>query len=82
VGYAHCGYPYVSEPTSLRLLGGMQSLVDALRTPRATGGGRPVAGERLRGIASEWSAQFPGYLAGAVDAAERAVTAHAARDAR
>lgn len=29
---------------------------------------------RLIGIASEWSAQFPGYLAGAVEAAEAAVT--------
>jgi monoamine oxidase len=28
---------------------------------------------RLIGIGSEWSAQFPGYLAGAVDAAERGV---------
>ena len=26
---------------------------------------------RLIGIGSEWSPQFPGYLAGAVDAAER-----------
>ncbi|RVT50914.1 flavin monoamine oxidase family protein [Rubrivivax albus] len=30
---------------------------------------------RLTGIASEWSPQFPGYLAGAVDAAERGVQA-------
>lgn len=30
---------------------------------------------RLMGIGSEWSPQFPGYLAGAVDAAERAVDA-------
>lgn len=29
----------------------------------------------LRGIASEWSPEFPGYLAGAVDAADRAVHA-------
>ena len=28
---------------------------------------------RLVGIGSEWSLQFPGYLAGAVDAAERGV---------
>lgn len=28
---------------------------------------------RLTGMASEWSREFPGYLAGAVDAAERAV---------
>jgi monoamine oxidase len=27
----------------------------------------------LIGIGSEWSPQFPGYLAGAVDAAERGV---------
>ncbi|MTV39027.1 flavin monoamine oxidase family protein [Duganella radicis] len=27
----------------------------------------------LRGIASEWSPQFPGYLAGAVEAADRAI---------
>ena len=37
---------------------------------------------RLRGIASEWSAQFPGYLAGAVDAAERAVAALAVHEQR
>jgi monoamine oxidase len=49
--------------------------------PAQRAGDGPWQG-RLRGIASEWSAQFPGYLAGAVDAAERAVTAHAARDAR
>lgn len=28
---------------------------------------------RLRGIASEWSPRFPGYLAGAIDAVERAL---------
>ncbi|MFP6561969.1 flavin monoamine oxidase family protein [Paraburkholderia sp. B3] len=31
--------------------------------------------ERLTGIASEWSPQFPGYLAGAIDAAHRGVQA-------
>jgi monoamine oxidase len=34
----------------------------------------PWAG-RAWGAASEWSPEFPGYLAGAVDAAERAVQA-------
>jgi len=29
--------------------------------------------DRLTGIASEWSVRFPGYLAGAVDAAQRGV---------
>ncbi len=36
----------------------------------------PLAGlwqGRLAGIASEWSTQFPGYLAGAIDAAQRGV---------
>lgn len=36
----------------------------------------PLSGpwrERLVGIASEWSPRFPGYVAGAVDAAERGV---------
>lgn len=38
----------------------------------------PAAGPwqgRITGIASEWSPEFPGYLAGAVDAAQRAVHA-------
>jgi len=30
---------------------------------------------RLYGVASEWSPHFPGYVAGAIDAAERGVTA-------
>jgi monoamine oxidase len=50
-------------------------------SPASTVGDGPWHG-RLRGIASEWSRQFPGYLAGAVDAAERAVTALAARESR
>ena len=50
-------------------------------SPLATAAEGPWQG-RLRGIASEWSAQFPGYLAGAVDAAERAVSALAAREQR
>ncbi len=49
--------------------------------PLATAADGPWQG-RLRGIASEWSMQFPGYLAGAVDAAERAVSALAAREPR
>ena len=49
--------------------------------PPATPGDGPWRG-RLRGIASEWSVQFPGYLAGAVDAAEHAVSALAARELR
>jgi len=38
----------------------------------------PQAGvwrHRLYGVASEWSPHFPGYVAGAIDAAERGVTA-------
>lgn len=36
---------------------------------------------RLRGIGSEWSARFPGYLAGAVDAARQGVQAWWAQQA-
>lgn len=39
---------------------------------------RPVTGawrDRLTGIASEWSPQFPGYLAGAIDAAHLGIDA-------
>jgi monoamine oxidase len=37
---------------------------------------------RLVGIGSEWSLQFPGYLAGAVDAAERGLREALAEMAR
>lgn len=57
----------------------------ATETDRDAGGGHgaapPAAAsagpwrDRLTGIASEWSPIFPGYLAGAVDAAARAVRA-------
>jgi monoamine oxidase len=43
----------------------------------------PASGDwrgRLAGIASEWSPAFPGYVAGAIDAADRGV--RAMRDAR
>ncbi|MGC8517965.1 MAG: flavin monoamine oxidase family protein [Steroidobacteraceae bacterium] len=49
--------------------------------PLATTSDGPWQG-RLRGIASEWSAQFPGYLAGAVDAAEGAIAGLVARHLR
>lgn len=42
--------------------------------PAPTAASGPWRG-RLTGIASEWSPQFPGYLAGAVDAAHRGVAA-------
>jgi len=42
--------------------------------PAAAASSGPWCG-RLTGIASEWSPQFPGYLAGAVDAAHRGVAA-------
>lgn len=42
------------------------------RAPAAGAARGPWRG-RLTGIGSEWSPQFPGYLAGAVDAAERGV---------
>jgi monoamine oxidase len=41
--------------------------------PAPAPSGGPWAG-RLRGIASEWSPQYPGYLAGAVEAASLAVS--------
>lgn len=42
------------------------------QAPAAAPSGGPWRG-RLTGIGSEWSPQFPGYLAGAVDAATRGV---------
>ncbi|MGN6111054.1 MAG: flavin monoamine oxidase family protein [Kofleriaceae bacterium] len=45
-------------------------------SPAATAG---VWRDRVTGIASEWSPRFPGYIAGAVDAAIRGVTAFASR---
>jgi monoamine oxidase len=42
-----------------------------MRPPRRSSRPRALAG-RLAGIGSEWSPQFPGYLAGAVEAVERA----------
>jgi monoamine oxidase len=47
--------------------------------PAATPASGPWQG-RLRGIASEWSAQFPGYVAGAIEAASLGVQAIAAPD--
>lgn len=44
------------------------------QAPAAEPGDGPWHG-RLTGIGSEWSPQFPGYLAGAVEAAERGVQA-------
>ena len=46
--------------------------------PPAAAGSGPWQG-CLTGIGSEWSPQFPGYLAGAVDAAARGVSQWAAR---
>ncbi|MDY0744664.1 FAD-dependent oxidoreductase [Paucibacter sp. R3-3] len=46
----------------------------ALRQPETGAIAGPWYG-RLTGIASEWSAEFPGYLAGAVDASRRGVDA-------
>lgn len=40
-----------------------------------TGASAGVWQGRLTGVASEWSAQFPGYVAGAIDAAESGVRA-------
>jgi len=48
------------------------SAAHAAGAPPTQAGHGPWQG-RLVGIASEWSPRFPGYLAGAVDAAERGV---------
>lgn len=49
--------------------------------PPSTAADGPWQG-RLTGIGSEWSPQFPGYLAGAVDAASRGVSHCLANSAR
>ncbi len=51
------------------------------QAPAAGPDAGPWAG-RLAGIGSEWSPQFPGYLAGAIEAAEAGVAAVLARGPR
>lgn len=52
----------------------LDSMQGHAAAPAATADAGPWAG-RLTGIASEWSRQFPGYLAGAIEAAESGVHA-------
>jgi monoamine oxidase len=50
----------------------LQEAAQHAGAPPATAADGPWRG-RLTGIASEWSPQFPGYLAGAIDAASRGI---------
>ncbi len=60
--------PYTATAADLHAL----SDHPAAPSPRASEG---LWLDRITGIASEWSPRFPGYLAGAVDAASRGVAA-------
>ncbi|PHV08646.1 amine oxidase [Janthinobacterium sp. BJB412] len=68
------GQPYTATPADQDGAGGHGGA-----PPSAVAAG-PWRG-LLEGIASEWSPQFPGYVAGAVDAASRGVAAWAMRGA-
>jgi monoamine oxidase len=56
----------------VRLFGATAATAQHAGAPPATAADGPWRG-RLTGIASEWSPQFPGYLAGAIDAASRGI---------
>lgn len=63
---------WASDPhtaTTLDIEGAAQHALPAENAPLGSWNGR------LTGIASEWSQQFPGYIAGAIDAAYRGVEA-------
>ncbi|MEP6963995.1 MAG: FAD-dependent oxidoreductase [Polaromonas sp.] len=59
----------------------LESTGQHAQAPATTGSSGPWSG-RLTGIASEWSPQFPGYVAGAVEAASLGVEGLLALDAR
>ena len=56
--------PYTASAADL------EGVADHAAAPEAATGAAPWAG-RVTGIGSEWSPQFPGYLAGAIDATDR-----------
>lgn len=60
--------PYTATSADLKGVG------EHVSTPAASAASGPWSG-RVTGIASEWSPQFPGYVAGAIDAATLGVQA-------
>lgn len=77
--------PQAGQPKAEYLHDWAQQPFTATEQDQRTGGGHPSSPSpapaegpwagRLQGVASEWSERFPGYLAGALDAAQRAVNA-------